>query len=90
MGLTITSFPVIEGLTTIDNVYVNIRDVKYHKDGNEYILNFLCYYQRDDIIITHESLNEIFTEFYDGNIWSKAYEILKKHLTEKSLLYQDC
>ena len=28
-------------------------------------------------------------DFYDGNIWSKAYEVLKQELSDKSLTYQD-
>ena len=36
----------MDGLATINTVYVNIRDIKYTKEG-EYVLEFIIHYQRD-------------------------------------------
>jgi hypothetical protein len=93
MGLTITSFPVMGGLTTINDVYVNVRDIKYTKEQQEeetiFKLEFISYYSKDDISINAQLLGTTYTQFYDGNVWTKAYEILKQDLTDKGLTYQD-
>jgi len=94
MGLTIKSLPVMRGLTTIDNVYVNVRDIKYNKENQEneeaqFKIEFICYYSKDNKHINAELLGATYTEFYDGNVWTKAYDILKEDLTNKGLTYQD-
>lgn len=93
MGLTITSLPVMEGLTTINDVYVNVRDIKYTKEQQEeetiFKLEFISYYSRDNKYINGQILGKTYTQFYDGNIWTKAYEILKQDLTDRGLTYQD-
>ena len=95
MGLTITSFPVMGGLTTINDVYVNVRDIKYTKEQQQedteaiFKLEFISYYSKDGISINVQILGKTYTQFYDGNVWTKAYEILKQDLTDKGLTYQD-
>ena len=89
MGLIVESLPVMDGLATINTVYVNIRDIKYTKEEGEYVLEFIIHYQRDTKHIKTEFKYIKLTEFYDGNIWSKAYEVLKMDLSDKSLTYQD-
>tara|TARA_X000000368_G_C22465313_1_gene465323 strand:+ start:88 stop:363 length:276 start_codon:yes stop_codon:yes gene_type:complete len=89
MGLTITSMSVLNGLTTINDIYVNIRDLKYNKEDSEYSLEFLCIYSKENKHIKTEMLSEKFTEFYTGNIWEKAYINLKSNLDNMGLTYQD-
>jgi len=94
MGLIIDSLPVMKGLATIENVYVNIRDIRYNKEetedeNSEYTLEFMCYYQRDNKHINGQILRKTFTEFYNGNIWTEAYAVLKQDLTAKGLIHQD-
>ncbi len=95
MGLTITSLPIMGGLTTIDNAYVNVRDIKYTKQQQEdteeaqFLLEFICYYSKNNKHINAELLAATYTDFYSGNVWARAYEILKQDLTDKGLTYQD-
>jgi len=89
MGLTVNSLPVMDGLATINDVYVNIRDIRYTKEEGEYVLEFMIHYQRDTKHIKTEFKNIKLADFYDGNIWSRAYEVLKSDLSDKSLTHQD-
>lgn len=94
MGLTITNFPVMGGLTTINDVYVNVRDIKYTKEQEEdteaiFKLEFISFYSKNGTSINSQLLGATYTQFYDGNVWSRAYEILKQDLTDKGLTYQD-
>ena len=94
MGLTITNLPIMGGLTTIDNAYVNVRDIKYTKEQQDdeeaqFLLEFICYYSKESKHINAQVLGKTFNEFYSGNVWTKAYEILKQDLTDKGLTYQD-
>jgi len=94
MGLTITSLPVMGGLTTINDAYVNVRNIKYTKEQQEneegqFKLEFISYYSKDNQHIKVELLRATYIEFYDGNVWTRAYEILKQDLTNKGLTYQD-
>jgi|TARA_B110000858_G_scaffold120765_1_gene137843 hypothetical protein len=89
MGLTINNFPVIDGLTSIDNVYVNIRNIRYTKLDDGYFLEFLCNYSKDSKHIITLILNTHFIEFYNENIWEKAYLCLKSDLDNKNFTYQD-
>lgn len=94
MGLTITTLPVINGLTTIDNVYVNVRDIKYNKEQlenqeSEFKLEFICYFKKENKHINAQILGKTYTEFYDGNVWTEAYAILKQELTNRGITYKD-
>ena len=89
MGLIIANLPVINDLTTIDDVYVNIRDIRYTKENNEYFLEFSCIYSKNNKHIKTSMLNEKMTEFYNGNIWEKAYTKFKSNLDNTGLTYQD-
>lgn len=100
MGLTITSFPVLNGLANIDNVYAKIRDLKTTKkndnlppniNNNEikYELEFRVIYEKDGKLVH----NEFHIKEYDApittNLWSICYSYLKEKLTEKNLAYTD-
>lgn len=94
MGLTITSFPIINGVATVDNVYVNIRDIKTTKqniDNNAepYELEFIYYAKKENNNLEAKLIRKTSTEAFIGNLWDLAYQHLKEELTNKSLEFVD-
>ena len=96
MGLTITSFPIMNGVATVNDVYVNIRDIKTTKKNVsindnviEYELEFIYYVKKDVQDLTVDLIKKTSTEPYTGNPWELAYTALKEDLTSKNLEFTD-
>lgn len=96
MGLTITSFPIMNGIATVSDVYAHIRDIKTTKqniginsDVIEYELEFLYYVKKDAQKLTANLIRKTSTEPYVGNLWDLAYTVLKEELTGKNLQFVD-
>lgn len=94
MGLTITSFPLMNGVATVDNVYVNIRDIKTTKqniDNNvaPYELEFVYYAKKANNNLEAKLIRRTSTEAFTENLWDLAYNYLKEELTNKSLEFVD-
>lgn len=94
MGLTVTSLPIMNGVVTVDNVYVNIRDIKTTKqniDSNAepYELEFVYYVKKENNNIEAKLIRKTSTEAFIGNLWVLAYNYLKEELTNKSLEFVD-
>ena len=94
MGLTVTSLPIMNGIVTVDNVYVNIRDIRTTKqninnNANPYELEFFYFVVKDNNNIEGKLIKKTSTEPYVGNLWDLAYIALKEKLTEKNLEFSD-
>ena len=94
MGLTVTSLPIMNGIVTVDNVYVNIRDIKTTKqniDSNvdPYELEFIYFVKKENNNIEARQLKKTSAEAFVGNLWDLAYQHLKSELTNKSLEFVD-
>ena len=90
MGLTIQSMPVYEGLTQINNVYVNIRDIITTKDAyNRYSVRFLTNYSKEDKAIKSEMVYKQLEIPHTNNIWQTCYDYLKEELRELGLIWSD-
>lgn len=92
MGLTITSFPIMNGVATVSDVYAHIRDIKTTKqfvgvnsDVIEYDLEFMYYVKKDTQNLAINMIKKTSTEPYTGNPWELAYNYLKEELTGKNL-----
>lgn len=98
MGITINSYPVYDNLTSIPNVYLNIRDIKTTKEKTMDISNLEKDIYKIEFIYNIKKENKhIFTSFisassesaYTDDVWSIAYNIIKAELTSKSLVFSD-
>lgn len=94
MGLTITSFPIMNGIATVDNVYVNIRDIKTTKQNigssvGPYELEFVYHAKKENTNVEVKLIRKTSTEAFTGNLWDLAYNYLKEELTNKSLEFVD-
>ena len=96
MGLTITSFPIMNGVATVNDVYAHVRDIKTTKqftgvnsDVIEYELEFIYYVKKDTQNLTVDLIKKTSTEPYTGNPWELAYTALKEDLTSKNLQFTD-
>lgn len=96
MGLTLNSYTVMDSLVSINNAYLNIRDIRTTKDiininGEKIIYNFEFIYNiskdtknlyRDKIVKTSETP-------YSENLWELAYKNIKEELTNKKIEFSD-
>lgn len=101
MGLTITSFPALNGLVTIDGVYGKIRDLKTTKkndnlppninnnDDLKYELEFRVIYEKDGKLVHNEFYRKEYEAPITSNLWDTCYTYLKEKLTEKNLAHND-
>lgn len=98
MGITIESYPVYGNLTSIPNVYLNIRDIKTTKEKTVdisnlekdiYTIEFLYNIKKDNKHILTSMLSAKSETIYTDNLWSVAYAIMKEDLTKQSLLFSD-
>lgn len=94
MGLTIVSYPVYNGLTTISDAYLNIRNIRTTKeliDTNNvsYTLEFEYNIQKNGTNIYISIIRETKITPYTDNPWDTAYTLIKADLTSKSLSFTD-
>lgn len=91
MGLTIASFPVMDGLATIDGVYAKIRDLKTTKknDNVKYELEFRVIYEKDGKLVHNEFYRKEYEAPITNDLWDTCYTYLKEKLTEKNLAHID-
>jgi hypothetical protein len=93
MGLTVTSFPIINGIATVDNVYINIRDIRTTKqtvnNTTPYELEFFYIVKKEENNISTQIITKNSAEAFIGNLWDLAYEYLKEELTSKNLHFTD-
>jgi hypothetical protein len=95
MGLTIVSYPVYNGLTSISDAYLNIRNIRTTKevitetDNVSYTLEFEYNIQKNGTNIYLSIIRETKNTPYTGNPWDTAYTLIKADLTSKSLSFTD-
>lgn len=99
MGLTINSYPVYDNLTSIPNVYLNIRDIKTTKEKSIdvstnlekdiYKIEFIYFIKKDNKHIYSSLLNTSSDSAYTNDLWSTAYTLMKEELTKKGLTFSD-
>ena len=96
MGLTITSFPIMDGVATVSDVYAHVRDIKTTKhivginnDVIEHELEFIYYVKKDAQNLTTKLIKKNSKEPYTENPWYLAYKYLKEELTGKNIEFTD-
>lgn len=92
MGLTVNSFPIMGGIAVVDNVYINIRDLRTTKhviDKIIYEFHFVYQVIKEERIIETKLLVKNSSEAFVANIWDVAYKYLKEELTGKNIEFTD-
>lgn len=92
MGLTVNSFPIMRGVAVVDNVYINIRDLKTTKqiiDNTIHEFYFVYQVIKEERIIETKLLMKNSSEAFEANIWDLAYKYLKEELTGQNLKFTD-
>ena len=103
MGVTIESYPVYNGAATLQNVYLNIRDLRTTKkverdfdiETNEnttksiYELEFIVNYTFNDNTVNTNFISKESKTPYTGNLWDLAYTEVKAKLNAENLSYSD-
>lgn len=92
MGLTVNSFPIMGGIAVVDNVYINIRDLRTTKRNIDNIIHeFHFVYQviKEERIIETKLIMKNSSGAFVENIWDVAYKYLKEELTGKSIEFTD-
>lgn len=98
MGLTIASYPVYDGLTSITDAYLNIRNLRTTKEtivnqdnstSVQYNLDFDYVIQKSGTIILHSMMRTTASTPYTASIWESAYNLVKADLTTRSLTFTD-
>ena len=92
MGLTVNSFPIMRGVALVDNVYINIRDLKTTKqiiDNTIHEFYFVYQVIKEERIIETKLLMKNSSEAFEANIWDLAYKYLKEELTGQNLEFTD-
>ena len=92
MGLTVNSFPIMRGVAVVDNVYINIRDLKTTKqiiDNSIHEFYFVYQVIKEERIIETKLLMKNSSEAFVANLWDLAYKYLKEELTGQNLEFTD-
>ena len=103
MGVTIESYPVYNGAATLQNVYINVRDLRTTKEIERsfnpetrentsthiYKLEFIVNYTLNDNTINTNFISKQSETPYTGNLWELAYTELKANLDAENLTHSD-
>ena len=92
MGLTVNSFPIMGGIAVVDNVYINIRDIRTTKqiiDNTIHEFYFVYQVIKEERIIETKLLMKNSSEAFVANLWDLAYKYLKEELTGKNIEFTD-
>lgn len=92
MGLTVNSFPIMGGIAVVDNVYINIRDIRTTKqiiDNTIHEFYFVYQVIKEERIIETKLLMKNSSEAFVANLWDLAYKYLKEELTGQNLEFTD-
>ena len=92
MGLTVNSFPIMGGIAVVDNVYINIRDIRTTKqiiDNTIHEFYFVYQVKKEERIIETKLLMKNSSEAFVANLWDLAYKYLKEELTGQNLEFTD-
>lgn len=93
MGLTITSYPLHNGLVNVSNVYAYVRDMRTTKEPNDnFSLNYLFFLEKtvDGVTTRLETKGyyDTSTTVYN-DLWLASYTHLKTQLDLLGVTYVD-
>ena len=92
------SYPIYNGAATLQDVYVNIRDLRTTKKveidnenttKNIYELEFIVNYRYNNNRINTNFVTKQSETPYTGNLWDLAYTEVKAKLHDENLTHSD-
>jgi hypothetical protein len=90
MGLTITNYPLLGGIASVDTSYANIRDIKSTKrEDGVHELSFMYYISKDGISVHIGGLQKTSETPFTQNTWEISYTHLKEYLTTEGITHAD-
>lgn len=100
MGLDIVSYPVMDGIVVLNDLYGHVRDIRITKresfpDGGEYSYHvecrFIIFKNINNVNKYIDSLNisKDYSDVFLTKTWEDVYTIVKEHLAERGIAYVD-
>jgi hypothetical protein len=90
MGIDADEYFVMNGLASLGNCYLRVRNFHMTKVATMYTLNYQIEILKDNKYVTHEIITiPNVTTPITGNIWDIAYDNLKEYLTSKGITFTD-
>ena len=89
MGIEIDQMTILDGAVTVEAVYTHIRDICITKKDGGYKLQFSVFFKLNDKTIDGKSIEKMYDEVPDEEIWNLSYSLLKEILTEDGLEFED-
>jgi|LauGreDrversion4_2_1035121.scaffolds.fasta_scaffold41220_3 hypothetical protein len=100
MGLDIVSYPIMDGIAVINDVYGHVRDIRITKEVD--IVNRVdSVYKVDCVFYIFKNINnfnknidsiyisKIYSDDFLTKTWEDVYTIVKEHLTSIGITYVD-
>ena len=90
MGIDADKYFVMNGLASLGNCYLRVRNFHMTKVATVYTLNYQIEVLKDNKYVTEEPITVPSVETpITENIWKIAYDNLKEYLTSKSITFTD-
>ena len=88
MGLDVVNFPILNGVISAENVYINLRDISTTKEGTNFNVEFrYLIYKNNNFIESGYIKRENIV--LNGDIWVFCYDLLKDDFRTKNLNFTD-
>ena len=90
MGIDADEYFVMNGLASLGNCYLRVRNFHMTKVSSVYTLNYRAEVFINDKYVTEENMTIPSVETpITENIWKIAYDNLKEYLTSKGITFTD-
>ena len=89
MGIQIEEMTILDGAVTVENVYTHIRDICITKKDGGYKLSFSVFFKLNNKTIDAKSIEKMYDEVPEEEIWDLSYSLLKEILTGDDLEFED-
>ena len=102
MGVIISNYKLYNGAIKVDNVYLKLRDIRsskrqevnYDISGerilkNIYEISFSALIEKDGEQIDGFHHEELSDTVYNGNVWERAYDLVKERLRNNNYTFSD-
>jgi threonyl-tRNA synthetase len=89
MGIEIQEMSILDGAVTVEHVYTHIRDICITKKDGGYKLIFSVFFKLNNKTIDAKSIEKMYDEVPEEEIWDLSYSLLKEILSEDGLEFED-
>jgi hypothetical protein len=89
MGIEIQEMSILDGAVTVEHVYCHIRDICITKKDGGYKVSFSAFFKLNNKTIDGKSIEKMYDEVPEEEIWDLSYSLLKEILSEDGLEFED-